>query len=596
MYITSFTSPARPDFTRLCCQRLDHPPPLVGRVPFDMDRNARVDKPMEQTVTEEPTGTASGGSKSPVVPKAFTIPTTPVSVQDGDESGFKTPGRRRRKGKVPAEQSADAPPPKPLPKGVSFPSPTTLFKRPTGDNPNAVHLWNAGGKRSNKRAPKEHEPKVVVVDQTPIYVQNLTAVQAEACGVVGWDAVLVDTAVMLPEAAETRIVAFWADWRRKLRKSKNAAAAERRQTAANAAKPPLDSTPSAGEKRKGATPSSSEPVGKSSKTNYADAANRGAKRANAKKDHEEILWVHSTEEEKGPVSESIFFFVISRINAIKIKAINNDDESHNWSPAIRGQPIYDHVNQRGKIVCTNKQTVDFWVKYIEMISPSISKVQLKAWTSKEYDDKNSIYSCLIPNQTCIGIPSKDIIAACLRMYTIRNSEGIVRCYTSYTKESGQRICIIEVTEKLATLIENQSRVLSGPYGHMTFKRRSGDPGETVEEETLVDDDAPMVPVLPAPVPELGRSPVPPAKVLNIARTRAVSEAGTGGSSIPDSTGDSVLASSPERSSKNTKTRAPSLADSVDRSVGSKLKKLGLTQQSGKSLEDYPPFPSQKSKD
>ena len=114
-------------------------------------------------------------------------------------------------------------------------------------------------------------------------------------------------------------------------------------------------------KRKcGATPLSSEPVGKSSKQQYADiAAKKSSQRA--KKDHEEILWVHSTEEEKGPVSESIFFFVISRINAIKINAINNDDESHTWSPAIKGQPIYDHVNQRGKIVCTNKQTVDFWV-------------------------------------------------------------------------------------------------------------------------------------------------------------------------------------------------------------------------------------------
>ena len=234
-----------------------------------MDSNAHVDTPMEQAVTEEPTGTASGGSKSPAIPGAFNIPTTPVSVQDGDESGFRTPGRRRRKGKVPAEKSADAPPPKPPPKGVSNPSPTPLFKRPTGDNPNAVHLWNAGGKRSNKRAPKEHEPKVVVVDQTPIYVQNLTAAQAEACGVVGWDAVLTDTAVMLPEAAETRIVAFWADWRRKLRKSKTAAAAQRRQTVANAAsKPPLASnaTPGAGEKRKGATPLSTEPAGKSSKT------------------------------------------------------------------------------------------------------------------------------------------------------------------------------------------------------------------------------------------------------------------------------------------------------------------------------------------
>ncbi len=551
---------------------------------------------MDQTVTEDPTGPASGVSKSPVVPEAPNIPPIPVQVQAGDETVFRTPGRRRRKGKVPAEKSADAPPPKPSPAGVSNPAPLPFFKRLSGDNPNAVHLWNAGGKRANKRAPKEHEPKIVEVDQTPIYVQILTATQAEACGIVGWDAVLADIAVMRPEAAETRIVTFWTDWRRRLRKSKSAAAAQRKQIAASAAKPPLVPTPSAGDKRKGATPSSSEPVGKSSKTSYADAANRGAKRANAKKDHEEILWVHSTEKEKGPVSESIFFSVISKINAIKVRAINNDDESHIWSPAVKGQPIYDHVNERGKIVCTNKQTIDFWVKYIESVSPSVSSVHLKAWTSKEYDDKNSIYSCLIPNQTCNGIDSKDIVAACLRMYQIRNSEGIVRCYTSNTKDSGQRICIIEVTEKLATLIETQSRVLSGPYGHMTFRRRSGDPGETVEEETLGEDDAPMVPVPQAPVPDLGRSPAPPVQVLNIAKARSASEAGTGGSSIPDSTGDSILVSSPERPSQFIKTRAHSVADSVDQSVGSKLKKLGITQQSGKSTKDCPPIPSQKSKD
>ena len=280
--------------------------------------------------------------------------------------------------------------------------------------------------------------RVVEVDQTPIYVQTLTALQAEACGIVGWDAVLADIAVMRPEAAETRIVSFWLDWRRRLRKFRTDAAAQCKQTAASAKKPPLIPTPSAGGKRKGATPSSQEPVGKSSKTSYADAANRVATRANAKKDHEQILWVHSTEKEKGPVSKSIFFSVISKINAIKIRAINNDDESHIWSPAIKGQPIYDHVNERGKIVCANQQTIDFWVKYIAQVSPSVSSVHLKAWTSHEYNDNNSIYSCLIPLETCTGIDSKDIVAACLRMYQLRNSEGVVRCYTSTTKESGQQ--------------------------------------------------------------------------------------------------------------------------------------------------------------
>ena len=130
---------------------------------------------------------------------------------------------------------------------------------------------------------------------------------------------------------------------------------------------------------------------------------------------------------------------------------------------------------------------------------------------------------------------------------------------------------------------------------MVFRRRSGDPGETVEEETLDGDDVPMVPMPQAPVPVPGRSPAPPVRVLNIAKARSASEAGTGGSSIPDSTGDSVLVSSPERPSQ-IKVRAHSVADSVDQSVGSQLKKLGITQHSGKSTKDCPPLSSQKSMD
>ena len=114
-----------------------------------MSSNAHVDTPMDQTVTKDPTGPASGVSKSPVDPEA-PIPPIPVQVQAGDDDGFRTPGRRRRKGKVPAERSADAPPPKPSQAGVSNPVPLPFFKRLSGDNPNAVHLWNAGGKRANK--------------------------------------------------------------------------------------------------------------------------------------------------------------------------------------------------------------------------------------------------------------------------------------------------------------------------------------------------------------------------------------------------------------------------------------------------------------
>ena len=335
---------------------------------------------------------------------------------------------------------------------------------------------------------------------------------------------------MHAEAVENRIATFWADWKRKLRQFKTDAAKQRlltRVEAASKTTPPNSSATSGiGEKRKcGETPLSNQPAGKSSK-NYSGATKRGTK--HAKKDHEEILYVHSTEEEKGPVSESIFFYVVSRCNKIKIDAIINDDVTHTWSPGIKGQPMYDDVNHRGKIICSNQQTVDFWVKYIELASTQVGKIKLKAWTSKEYETKNAIYSCLIPKKTCMGISTKAIIQACLTMYTIKNSEGVVRCHTSYTVKEQQRICIIEVTDKLAAFFEFHGRVLSGPFGQLTFKRRSGDNGEeTTGCETVEDENvSTAAPVPSVPVPTLGRTPVPHVPVFNLGRARLVSEPAT----------------------------------------------------------------------
>ena len=245
-------------------------------------------------------------------------------------------------------------------------------------------------------------------------------------------------------------------------------------------------------------------------------------------------------EEKGPVSESIFFHVVSRCNLIKIDAINNGDETHMWSPGIKGQPIYDEVNHRGKIICCNKQTVDFWVKYIELASTQVGTIQLKAWTSKEYETKNAIYSCLIPKKTCIGISTVAIVEACLNLYRIKKSEGVVRCHTSYTVKDQQRICIIEVTDNLATFIEHHSRVLSGPFGTLTFRLRSDDDGEeTPECETVVVENA-----SPA-------APVPSVPVLHLGRARVGSEPVTLGSSVPET----EILQSPQLSSKTSSQRA-----------------------------------------
>ena len=127
--------------------------------------------------------------------------------------------------------------------------------------------------------------------------------------------------------------------------------------------------------------------------------------------------------------------------------------THMWSPTIRGQPIYDDTNHRGKIICCNQKTADFWVKYIELASTIVGKTKLKAWTSKEYECRNAIYSCLIPKNSVIGIDIEDIIKACLNLYGIKNSQGVVRCHTSHTMRDYQRICILEVTEQLDGIFE-----------------------------------------------------------------------------------------------------------------------------------------------
>ena len=264
-----------------------------------MDSDVRDDSvPMDDAATEESTCSASERSKSSVNPEASKPTQLPVEKQASGEASFVFPKRRRRKDKLPAEKSADAALPKPLPMDVtkqSHSSKQPLFKRPTGVNPDCVHLWNAGGKRSNKKAPQELMPQVVVVDKTPIFVQKLTAAQAVASGVKGWDVVLADVAQLHADAAVSRIASFWADWKRQLQRSRREEAQKRLLTGAGATSnlttpPSSTATSGAGEKRKcGDTPLSDQPAVKSTK-NYSGAAKSGTR--HAKKDHEEILWVH----------------------------------------------------------------------------------------------------------------------------------------------------------------------------------------------------------------------------------------------------------------------------------------------------------------
>ena len=103
--------------------------------------------------------------------------------------------------------------------------------------------------------------------------------------------------------------------------------------------------------------------------------------------------------------------------------------------------------------------------------------------------------------------------------TSKKSEGVVRCHTSYTVKDQQRICILEVTDHLASFFEYHSRVLSGPFCQLTFRLRSEDTGEEpIECETVVDENV---------------STVVPVPVLHLGRARVGSEPVTLGSSVPE---------------------------------------------------------------
>ena len=208
------------------------------------------------------------------------------------------------------------------------------------------------------------------------------------------------------------------------------------------------------------------------------------------KKHEHTLWVHSTSTDKGDLPEGIFNLVILKCNKIKVDSINKGETEFLWSPSMKGQPFYDAVKKCGKIICHNQQTVDFWVKWIPLASDMIGPINCKAWTKKEYDNTNVIYSCLIPQQTCIDVDIGDIIKACLIMYNIKNMEGVVKCYTSHTFKNNQRICILEVTESLAAIFETHSQILSGPTGQLTFQLRSGGSSETTEDLMVIEESMP----------------------------------------------------------------------------------------------------------
>ena len=360
-------------------------------------------------------------------------------------------------------------------------------------------------------------PKTMVIDGVTIYIQIITSDEAKANGVMGWDAVLADSKRYKPDVAERKIADFWASWRhchimaRRFKKPTHSnttpdPSAEAVGSVTNPLPGPSveaegsiqtnrNDTPNvdAAKRKRTGTPGSAEPPPKKT-SSLADtlAYSRAAGSVSAPKTKKpsHTLWVHTHNVEKGPIDKEIFFEIVSRCKAIKVKGAIKGEAEFSWNNDLKGQPTYDNDHSRGKIVCGNLQTVDFWCKYIPIAALEVSNTPCKAWTWEEYEIPKIRYSFLIPFDTCNGVEAKDLIQTTLVNNNLSMND-VLTCRTSYAKLSHQRICNIEVTDQLSTAIDDAGRFLQGPVCSLTFKLQSGNTGDPELEPVCIEIDQPM---------------------------------------------------------------------------------------------------------
>ena len=129
--------------------------------------------------------------------------------------------------------------------------------------------------------------------------------------------------------------------------------------------------------------------------------------------------------------------------------------------------------------------------------PAISKILEKSCPRTITRPKWVRYSCLIP-KTCDEVDVEDLVNAALQMHNIFGLKGVVTCRTTYTQQTNQRICDLDVTEALAEMFESCDRVLEGPVGLLVFK--------------LKPDSKDRIPVSPSCDGDTD-SPVPKTKIL-----------------------------------------------------------------------------------
>ena len=340
--------------------------------------------------------------------------------------------------------------------------------------------------------------KKMSVDGTDIYIQILTSDEAKNCGIQGWDDVLADSKRFRPEVAERIIARFWAGWRHDRLMAKRHKTKPSNPAAMAAGPSNSIDTPGgedASKRKRTGTPGSAEPPSKKSLTtgeSYSQVAG-AAPPPPPPPPTTQTLWVHSNDVEKGPIEKDVFFEIVSQCNIIKNQGAIEGDPEFCWKSNLIRQPSYDAEFSRGKIVCGDQQTHDFWVKFIPIAAITVCNLNCKAWTWKEYEVPKIRYSFLIPFDTCNGIDAKPLVQGTLAVNQL-SMVDVLTCRTSYSKTTKQRICNIEVTDKLARAIDDAERVLVGPVCPLHFKLQSEDTGDSCpdpvcpEIESILTDE------------------------------------------------------------------------------------------------------------
>ena len=343
-----------------------------------------------------------------------------------------------------------------------------------------IFLWNSGGKKM-QILKDTTAPKTMMIDDVTIYIQRLSSDEAKSLGVKSWDVVLAKIEGFKAEIAEHKITNFWASWKHNFQMARKA-----QNSKGSVPNPTLDPTAEAGGLSKTSaidTPNVDENKRKCTDTpnSYEPLKTRS--------------YVETVTEGGSGVASNVSKSKKNGCNLIKVDGLLEGKSEFSFWPDMRGQPAYDKDHARGKIVCYNLTTLNFWCTYIPIAAQQVGDIPCKAWTFEEYEVPKILYTCLIPKDTCNWLAVRKLINATLVMNKI-GMEGVLSCRTSYMKNSNQRICHIEVTDQIANLLNNAGLVLKGPVCSLTFRLKSG-----ADEEPDVDLIPPESMIQPIPIPD-----------------------------------------------------------------------------------------------